>query len=253
MKFQKFKINDIGKVVSGGTPSTKNKEYWNGDIAWITPKDLSTNEKIFVSSGERNITKKGLKESSAKIFPKNTVLMTSRAPIGYIAISKNQISTNQGFKSVICNDNLCYHLYFYYWLKNNMDMIKNNASGSTFQEISAKVFKNIDIFLPNVEIQKKISKILYKIDMKIEINKNINKNLEDEVELIFKNWFVNFQPFNDKNFQETSLGKIPEGWKVIDFKDLLTPRIEKSNDQSIPKFSVTNNGIIPQKENFGID
>jgi type I restriction enzyme S subunit len=148
-----------------------------GKIGWITPKDLSTNDKIFVSKGERNITKKGLDKSSAKLLPKNTVLMTSRAPIGYTAIAKKYISTNQGFKSVICNEDIYDYLYFFYWLKNNMDIIRNNSSGSTFQEISATVFKNLSIMLPNLKNQKRISKILYGIDMEIENNRNINKNL----------------------------------------------------------------------------
>ncbi|MDR2829498.1 MAG: restriction endonuclease subunit S [Methanobrevibacter sp.] len=177
MEFKKYKIEEIGEVVSGGTPSTKINDYWNGNISWITPKDLSNHEEVFISKGERNISEKGLNESSAKILPKNSVLMTSRAPIGYIAIANNQVSTNQGFKSLICNENICHYLYFYYWLKSNVKNIKNNSSGSTFQEISGSSFKNLDIKLPNMENQLKISTFLFGIDKKIEINKKINNNL----------------------------------------------------------------------------
>ena len=98
LEFNHYKISDIGKVVSGGTPSTSKNEYWYGDISWITPKDLSSYENIYISKGERNISQEGLNNSSAMLVPKNTVLMTSRAPIGYIAIANNELSTNQGFK-----------------------------------------------------------------------------------------------------------------------------------------------------------
>ena len=89
LEFKYYKIEDIGEVVSGGTPSTSKNEYWNGDIGWITPKDLSSYDDIYISRGERNISAEGLNNSSAKLVPKNTILMTSRAPIGYIAIANN--------------------------------------------------------------------------------------------------------------------------------------------------------------------
>jgi type I restriction enzyme, S subunit len=110
-------------------------------------------------------------------MPENTVLFTSRAPIGYIAISNNQITTNQGFKNIICDNEKCNYMYLYYWLKNNVELIKSKANGSTFQEISGNSMKNIDIYMPSLENQKKIATILNNIDSKIELNSNINDNL----------------------------------------------------------------------------
>ena len=176
LEFKYYKIDDIGKVVSGGTPSTSKNEYWYGDIGWITPKDLSSYDDIYISRGERNITEEGLNNSSAKLVPKNTVLMTSRAPIGYIAIADNELSTNQGFKSLICDENICHYKYFYYWLKLNIKYIINNSSGSTFNEISGGTFKNLEISLPSINEQKAISSVLWAIDEKISVLKKINKN-----------------------------------------------------------------------------
>jgi len=115
-KWIKVKLSDLGNVVGGATPSTLNEEYYGGNIAWITPKDLSNFEGRFISHGERNITKLGLKSCSTTLLPKNTVLFTSRAPIGYVAISSNELATNQGFKSIVPNDNTDY-LFLYYLLK----------------------------------------------------------------------------------------------------------------------------------------
>ena len=179
LEFDYYKIEDIGEVVSGGTPSTIKNEYWHGDIGWITPKDLSSYDDIYISHGEHNISVEGLNNSSAKLVPKNTVLMTSRAPIGYIAIANNELSTNQGFKSLICDEKICHYKYFYYWLKLNIKYIINNSNGSTFKEISGTTFKNLEIALPSLNEQKAISSVLWIIDEKISVLKKINKNLSD--------------------------------------------------------------------------
>ena len=113
------KISDIGTVVGGATPSTKNPEnYENGTIAWITPKDLSIFTGRYIQRGERNITEIGLKSCSTQLLPKDTVLFSSRAPIGYMAIAANEVCTNQGFKSVVPNENTD-PLFLYYLLKYN--------------------------------------------------------------------------------------------------------------------------------------
>lgn len=111
------KIGDIGEVVGGGTPSTKCSDYYGGDIPWITPKDLSNFRNRYISRGERMISKLGLENSSARMLPPFSVLFTSRAPIGYIAIAKNELCTNQGFKSIIPDPKKCNALFLYYLLK----------------------------------------------------------------------------------------------------------------------------------------
>lgn len=186
----KYKLKDIAEIVAGGTPSTKIDQYWNGEIAWITPKDLANHSGRYISIGERNITKQGLENSSAKLMPINSVLFTSRAPIGYVAIAKNQICTNQGFKSLVCKNSICYYMYIYYWLIYNTDYIKSKANGSTFQEISTNVMKEIEIDLPSIDYQKKVANILGKIDEKIELNNQINDNLYEVGVEVLKNNFT---------------------------------------------------------------
>ena len=218
--FRKMKLSELGKVIAGGTPKTKLSEYWNGNIAWITPKDLSSFEGRFISNGDRNISEEGLKNSSAKLMPKGTVLFTSRAPIGYIAISENEVATNQGFKNIVVNQNN-HNIFVYYLLKNNVDYIKSLANGSTFMEVSGSVMKNIQLNVPPLQMQKSIANILSTLDEKIEVNNQINKTLENMAQSIFKQWFVNFEfpnkygePYKSSGGKmiESEMGVIPEGW-----------------------------------------
>lgn len=172
------KLSDIGTIVGGATPSTKIVEnYEGGTIPWITPKDLSTFSERYIEKGERNITDLGLKSCSTQLLPKNTVLFSSRAPIGYIAIAANELCTNQGFKSVIPNEETD-HLFLYYLLKYNKEKIDGMGSGTTFKEVSGNVMKNVSVRIPSSrEVQKKIASILGSIDDKIEKNEKVNNNL----------------------------------------------------------------------------
>lgn len=172
------KISDIGTVVGGATPSTKKTEnYEGGNIAWITPKDLSTFSGRYIQHGERNITEAGLRSCSTQLLPKNTVLFSSRAPIGYVAIAANDVCTNQGFKSVIPNENTN-PLFLYYLLKYNKDKIEGMGSGTTFKEVSGNTMKNIVVSVPiDKKVQERISSMLGSIDDKIEENERINNNL----------------------------------------------------------------------------
>lgn len=172
------KISDIGTVVGGATPSTKKNEYYEGgNIAWITPKDLATFSGRYIQRGERNITEIGLKSCSTQLLPQNTILFSSRAPIGYVAIAANEVCTNQGFKSVIPNEDTD-PLFLFYLLKYNKDRIEGMGSGTTFKEVSGNTMKNIVVNVPaDKEIQTKIASLLGAIDDKIEENERINNNL----------------------------------------------------------------------------
>ena len=185
------KISDIGTVVGGATPSTKKPEnYENGTIAWITPKDLSTFSGRYIQHGERNITETGLKSCSTQLLPKNTVLFSSRAPIGYVAIAANDVCTNQGFKSVIPNENTN-PLFLYYLLKYNKDKIEGMGSGTTFKEVSGNTMKNIVVSVPtDKKVQERISSMLGSIDDKIEENERINNNLLEQVLALYTRKFV---------------------------------------------------------------
>lgn len=189
-KWKEYKINDIARVVGGGTPRTSNPDYWNGDIPWITPRDLTGYSKMYIDGGERSITSKGLNKSSTQLLPKGTVLLTSRAPIGYVAIAKNNICTNQGFKSLILNEDLAYNQFIYYWIKNNVDYLQSIGTGTTFAEISGSVVKEIEILLPPLPEQKAIASVLSSLDDKIDLLHQQNQTLEALAETLFRQWFV---------------------------------------------------------------
>lgn len=142
-------ISDLGTVVGGSTPSKAKPEYYTDHgIAWITPKDLSVDKSKFISHGADDITELGLRNSSASIMPSGTVLFSSRAPIGYIAIADGEVTTNQGFKSVVPHDNIG-TAFVYYFLKNALPTIENMASGSTFKEISGSAMKTVPAVVPD--------------------------------------------------------------------------------------------------------
>lgn len=144
-------ISDLGVVVGGSTPSKAKPEYYTeSGIAWITPKDLSINKSKFISHGENDITELGLKNSSAAIMPEGTVLFSSRAPIGYIAVAAGEVTTNQGFKSIVPKPEIG-TAFVYYFLKHNLPIIEGMASGSTFKEVSGSAMKGVPAVIPDTD------------------------------------------------------------------------------------------------------
>lgn len=169
-------LDKLGEIVGGATPSTKCEDYYGGSIPWITPKDLSSFKGRYITSGERNITEKGLASCSAQMMPKDAVLFTSRAPIGYVAIASQSVCTNQGFKSIVVNDKAD-PLFVYYLLKYNKDAIEAMGSGTTFKEVSGKTMRAVKVRIPlDVSYQKRIAAVLDSLDTKIENNERINDN-----------------------------------------------------------------------------
>lgn len=170
-------LSDLGEVVGGATPSTKKEENYGGDVPWITPKDLSTHRGRFISRGERNITEVGMNSCSTQLLPSKSVLFSSRAPIGYVAIAENPVCTNQGFKSIVPNETTDF-MFLYYLLKYNKDAIESLGSGTTFKEVSASTMRSVRVHVPSLKAdQEKIAAVLAVLDGKIEANIKINDNL----------------------------------------------------------------------------
>lgn len=230
--FKQYKVSEFAEVIGGGTPKTKVSRFWNGSIPWLTPKDLSNFQGRFVSRGARSISHEGLQKSSARMLPKGSVLLSSRAPIGYVAIAKNEISTNQGFRNLVVKDGF-YSEFIYYLLIQNVDYLKQHASGSTFQELSGSTLENLTFKIPSLLEQRAIACILGALDDKIEVNRRMNETLEAMARALFKSWFVDFDPVRAKaegqqphglpphiadlfpdSFEDSELGEIPKGWKV---------------------------------------
>lgn len=170
-------ISDLGTVVGGSTPSKAKPEYYTETgIAWITPKDLSINKSKFVSHGENDITELGLKNSSAVIMPEGTVLFSSRAPIGYIAIATDEVTTNQGFKSVVPKQEIGTP-FVYFFLKNTLPVIEGMASGSTFKEVSGSTMKKVPAVIPDAETLAKFSNFCAPIFAQQRILEEQNQSL----------------------------------------------------------------------------
>ena len=167
------RLKHISEIVGGGTPKTNIAEYWDGNIPWLTPADFSGYEKMYISAGARTITELGLKSSSAQMLPKNSVLYSSRAPIGYIAIAATPVATNQGFKSVVPYD-LAMSPYLFYCLKAITDDIIQRATGTTFKEISGSEMAETIIPLPPIHEQQRIFK---KATRLFEVITTIEKSL----------------------------------------------------------------------------
>ena len=252
MEWKEVTLGEIGTIVGGATPSTKNTSFYDGNIPWLTPKDLSVNGNKYIFRGERNITEAGFKSCSCKMLPKGSVLFSSRAPIGYVAIAANDMCTNQGFKSVIPNEETDSE-FLYYLLKYNKDNIASQGSGTTFAEVSGKTMKDIEVVVPKEkEDQRRIASILSSLDRKIELNNKINADLEEMAQAIFKNWFVDFEPFKDSKFVDSELGMVPEGWKVGTLGDITknkSAKVKERNDVKVLS-PVTTGELVLSEEYF---
>lgn len=169
-------LSEIGDVIGGGTPSKITSDYYTHEgIAWITPKDLSLTKCKFISRGETDISELGYKNSSAKLMPRGSVLFSSRAPIGYVSIAKNDISTNQGFKSIVPRKaGTC---FIYYFLRNNISKIESMASGSTFKEASGGLMKSLDVVIPANDILTNFEKVVQPLFDMQEHNEDENGRL----------------------------------------------------------------------------
>lgn len=175
-------IQDLAKVVAGGTPSTKESSFFAPSgtaVAWLTPKDLSGYPYKYISCGQTDITQAGLDNSSAQLMPANSIVFSSRAPIGYIAISSGQITTNQGFKSLVPYK-VYYTEFLYHYLCYNKYMIENLGTGSTFKEVSGSVMKGIPLYVPNEKILEKFENHNAIINTKL---KNNQKQIQTLTEL----------------------------------------------------------------------
>jgi len=164
-----FKLSDISKIVSGATPKTEIKEYWNGNIHWATPAELGKLNDIFINQTARRITNKGLASCTATLLPIHSVLFSSRAPIGHIAINSVPMATNQGFKSFVVDKQLVQPLYLYYWFNQNKLLLQSMGVGATFKELSKNIISDVKIKLPSINDQNKFVNQVNNIrDLKIK-------------------------------------------------------------------------------------
>lgn len=186
-------IADLGQVITGKTPSSKRSEFWNGQIMFVTPKDIQIIKKI--KSTERTITQAGLQAVNGSIIPPNAICVSCIGNIGYVAMTTSECVSNQQINSILVNDKNDPDFVFYL-MKSLWYLFKNYEGQSTTLSILNKSqFSKIEVLVPNLYTQKRISAVLSAIDEKIELNTAINENLEQQAQAIFKSWFVDFEPF----------------------------------------------------------
>lgn len=203
--WQAKKLGEVCEIVNGGTPKTNIKKYWDGDILWITPKDMGRLKTINVSDTERKISKEGLKNSSAKIIPTNSIILSSRAPIGYLAINKKEIATNQGCKGIVPKKEISV-LFLFYFLKYSNALLQELGSGTTFKELSSTNLSRVEIPLPSLSEQQRIVKILDEVSEKIgKAKENTEKNLQNSRDL-FESYLQSVFTNSGDGWEEKKLG-----------------------------------------------
>lgn len=206
MSFPKMKLGECAEIHSGSTPRTNNPDFWDGDITWVTPKDLSKLKSKFISKTESKITQLGFDSCSTKLLPENSVLFSSRAPIGHVAINTIPICTNQGFKSFVPKADLLDSQYLYYWLKANKEYLQDLGVGATFKEISKTVIANVEIPLPPLAEQRRIAAILDQADELRQKRQQAIEKLDQLLQATFIDMFGD--PVSN-----------PKGWDKVKFEN----------------------------------
>ena len=239
------KLSDVVTIISGGTPKTSVKEFWDGNIDWLAVADFNSSNR-YVSSASKKITELGLNNSNTKMLEKGDLIISARGTVGAIAQLTKPMAFNQSCFGLRGKKNKLDTDYLYYWLKNYVDVLLNKSQGSVFNTINLSTFDDIKIELPSIADQRKISNLLTLLDDKIEINNQINQELEAMAKTLYDYWFVQFD-FPDQNAKpyKSSGGKmvyhpelkreIPEGWGVESVGNLLdkVTKAEKIENNSI--------------------
>jgi len=191
IEWKEVELGEVCQILSGSTPSTIKEEYWNGDINWITPAEISNSHNWYYSNTIKKISKKGLESSSINLFPKGTVMLTSRAPIGKVAIAGTEMCSNQGFKNFICDKKILDPEYLYYWLRMNVEYLNSLGRGATFKEISKSIVSKIKIPLPPISTQKAIVSILEKAESLKKKREEADKLTKEYLQSVFYEMFYN--------------------------------------------------------------
>ena len=215
------KVEKVCTVVGGGTPSTNVKEYWNGKIPFVTPTDVTKLEDMNVnllSKTENYITEEGLRNSSANLLPPGSVLLTSRATIGYCVTNEVPVATNQGFASLICKEKT-HNLYILYLMRFIRRRLEQLAAGSTFKEIARTIVRNLRIPLPPLHEQKKIAEILSTVDTTIQKTNEVIAKTERLKKGLMQELLT--KGIGHKEFKDTEIGRIPKEWEVVKLRSIV--------------------------------
>lgn len=201
-------LGEVAQIVSGATPKTGVDEYWDGDVQWATPADLSKLAGQYISRTPRTLTAAGVRSCATTVLPKGSVLLSSRAPIGHVAINAVPMATNQGFKSLVPGPSLDAK-FLYFWLRSKTSYLQSLGNGATFKELSKKTTANIQIPLPSLSEQRRIVAILDHADALRAKRRQALAHLDTLTQSIFHAMFGN-PLHNDRNLPRAALGSVAE-------------------------------------------
>ena len=214
----RIKIKDLGKVVTGKTPSTKAPENFNGPYPFITIPDLDG--QVYIRATERTISTRGADLLHSCLLPSNAVMMSCIATVGKCGIATKSSFTNQQINSVICNEKVEPRYLYYCFSQLKFQLEAAGGGGSVYTNVSKSRFSELEVPFPPSPEQRAIAAILGALDDKIELNHQMNQTLEAMAQALFKSWFVDFEPFRDQGMEESPLGPIPSGWRVGELSKL---------------------------------
>ena len=243
------KLKYISNVYNGATPSSGTERFWNGNISWVTPTDF--NKSNYINQTERKITKSGLNSCGTTLVPKNSIIMTTRAPIGNIAIAENELCTNQGCKSIVINKKTD-EKYMFYQFSTKSELLNSLGSGTTFMELSSKELKNIKIPLPPKEEQTKIASFLdektAQIDEVISQKQKLIELLKERKQIVINDAVTKGL---DKDVEMTDsgvewIGKIPKHWEIEKVKYIFKDSSIKNHGEEIPLAATQLYGVVPK-------
>lgn len=245
--WEQRKLGEIATIVGGGTPSTKNSEYWDGDINWYSPAEIGN--QIYTVKSERQITELGLKKSSAKLLPVGTVLFTSRAGIGKTAILNKEACTNQGFQSIIPRPQIL-NSYFLFSRTNSLKQYgETMGSGSTFVEVSGKQMSKMPLFIPDINEQTRIAKLFQSLDKTITLHEEQHRQLERLKKALLQKMFADetgypalrFKGFTAK-WEQRKLGETVVN--IVAGGDINKAELLSKGKYPVYANALTNNGIV---------
>ena len=218
-----IKIGDLGRIVTGKTPSTKQTDFWGGNIPFVTPADLQNGKRILKT--ERTVTENGANMVRGALLPPKSICVSCIGNLGYTAMTTCESVSNQQINSIIPSED--YDADFVYYLMKSLWSVFKSLEGqsTTLSILNKTLFSQIEVTVPELTTQKRIARILSSLDDKIEVNNQINRNLEEQAKAIFKSWFVDFEPFQNGEFIDSELGKIPKGWQIGHFSDVITSTV----------------------------
>ena len=248
-EWKEYQLKDATTVLGDGLHGTPKYDE-NGTVFFINGNNL-VDGKIEIKESTKRVS-----EDEANKYKKNlnsrTILVSINGTIGNVAKYQGEACI-LGKSACYFNVSEDFDLNFIYYVvasKQFKNSITHLSTGTTIKNVSLETMRNYSFAAPSINEQKRIAELLSSLDDKIELNRRINDNLEQQAQALFKSWFVDFEPFRDGEFVDSGLGMIPEGWSIICFNDFLTPSSQRTLQENIPEYSVTNTGIIPRDSKF---